>query len=174
MKDAIEEIMNDSSLSYEGRMLKLKCLQIQTLQNIADQKPREERKSLMSQDIASFHKKFDQEYTGEPRILPDDVSEFRLKFLEEELSEYRQSVKDKSIVEQVDGLFDLVYVALGTVYLMGVDIDEVWKEGHNSNMTKKVVKKGKGKMGFTVAKGFGYRRPNFQPMTSVNIKPITK
>lgn len=40
------------------------------------------------------------------------------------------------VAETVDGLCDLIYVALGTAVAMGVDLWPVFREVHRSNMTK--------------------------------------
>lgn len=82
-------------------------------------------------DVAAFHAKFGQEYTGKPRILPDDLFDFRVKFHDEETTEYRdehEKLKDaiarcdrrdivNSLELQLDALIDAAWVVLGTADL---------------------------------------------------------
>ncbi len=108
------------------------------------------------QDIVDFHRKFDQEYTGLPRCLPEDLGVFRGKFLQEELSEYnwhRQHAEHEGsfrddpeysdpaayafrLEHMLDALVDLVYVALGTAHLHGFNFREAWRRVQRANMSK--------------------------------------
>ena len=87
-------------------------------------------------DVAAFHEKFDLAYDGPPRELPPELLEFRWKFLNEELNEFKQGLLDDDLEQQLDALVDLVYVALGTAYLMGLPFQEVWSEVQACNMRK--------------------------------------
>ena len=84
-------------------------------------------------DIQAFHEKFGLEYNGPPRALPVDLQRFRNRFLWEELTEY---INADELHDQLDALVDLVYVALGTAYLQGFNIDEAWRRVHAANMLK--------------------------------------
>lgn len=99
------------------------------------------------QDIKDFHEKFGLNYDGPPRALPIDLLIFREKFLQEELDEYKDAGalvampgshvnKPAGLEKQLDGLVDLVYVAVGTAYLHGFDFNEAWKRVHAANMAK--------------------------------------
>lgn len=102
-------------------------------------------------DVAEFHKKFDIEYKGPPRFLPDDLSDFRSDFLSEELREYNDhhlgawtlsrpgnspEIVEEALENQLDALCDLMYVALGNSHLQGFDFREAWRRVHAANMTK--------------------------------------
>ena len=66
---------------------------------------------------------------------------FRTNFLEEELNELKSADTPEDVV---DALIDLAYVALGTLDLFNVDIDEAWSKVHEANMKKKPgVKEGR-------------------------------
>lgn len=111
-----------------------------------------EKKSAVdfAADIAAFHEKFELEYKGKPRILPGDLAQFRMGFIQEEFSEYHGSLVGaaNSIVEgdpegvqvylekALDALVDLVYVIMGTSYLHGFDFNEAWRRVHQANMAK--------------------------------------
>jgi len=101
-------------------------------------------------DIQEFHEKFGLAYDGRPRALPTSIADFRQLFMEEELSEYKEARQllelavdlgnEKVIIEgledQLDALVDLLYVALGTAYLQGFNINEAWRRVHRANMSK--------------------------------------
>lgn len=101
-------------------------------------------------DIEEFHRKFDLFYDGKPRLLPAELAEFRQRFLQEEKDEYVQhsvaaelSLQDHDEAEityqlahMLDGLVDLVYVAIGTAHLHGFDFREAWRRVHAANMAK--------------------------------------
>ena len=62
---------------------------------------------------------------------------FRIKFLKEELEEFNDAYERGDLVHAFDGLMDLVYVALGTAYMMNVPWAEAWPHVQNANMLKK-------------------------------------
>jgi predicted HAD superfamily Cof-like phosphohydrolase len=87
-------------------------------------------------DIDMFHRKFGQAYNGPPRELPLDLFNFREGFLREELDEFRLAYHKGDKENQVDSLIDLIYVAYGTLHLMGIDSREAWRRVHRANMGK--------------------------------------
>lgn len=86
--------------------------------------------------IERFHLKFGLGYDGPPRFLSKPLSDFRIKFLHEELKEYRDAVEEKDLEKQFDALIDLVYVALGTAYLQGFPFNVGFGRVHDANMKK--------------------------------------
>jgi predicted HAD superfamily Cof-like phosphohydrolase len=94
------------------------------------------------QDVKDFHAKFGLAYTGKPRLLPEELSEFRIKFLEEELEEYIEAVTfigddiPNNLEKALDSLVDLVYVVLGAAHLHGFDFNEAWRRVQAANMKK--------------------------------------
>jgi|SRR6185312_13242776 len=62
--------------------------------------------------------------------------EFRIKFLEEELNEIKDNVTNPD--EVVDGLVDLIVVAVGTLDLFNIDGAKAWNNVHVANMSKQV------------------------------------
>tara|TARA_B100001964_G_C14237440_1_gene603195 strand:+ start:1911 stop:2294 length:384 start_codon:yes stop_codon:yes gene_type:complete len=90
-------------------------------------------------DIKKFHEKFLLKFPDKPRLLSSDEYEFRLKFLLEEINEFRDSYKNGDVVGCADALVDLLYVTFGTCYFMGLPCDELWKVIHEANMQKEKV-----------------------------------
>ena len=60
----------------------------------------------------------------------------RITFLEEELEELELAHDKKDMVGVADALADLVYVAIGTAHMMGIDFEQVFKAVHAANMQK--------------------------------------
>lgn len=88
-------------------------------------------------DIAQMHEKFGvnekvNQFDNEKLI---EFARFRIKFLEEELTELRTA---KSAEDVVDALVDLCVVAIGTLDSFGVDPYKAWNRVHNANMKKEV------------------------------------
>lgn len=61
--------------------------------------------------------------------------EFRVKFLEEEMTELKDAGEAEDVV---DALIDLCVVAIGTLDLFGVDANKAWDVVHAANMAKQV------------------------------------
>lgn len=103
-------------------------------------------------DVSAFHAKFGQEYTGKPRMLPQDLHEFRTRFHDEETTEYREEYTDlvdavarkdrrdiiNSLELQLDALVDSVWVLLGTADLQfgRHAFNEAWRRVFKANMAK--------------------------------------
>ena len=87
-------------------------------------------------DVGAFHEKFGLTYDGPPRLLDQETVKFRLKFLEEELMEFRVSAISDDLPGMADALIDLVYVAMGTAYMMGLPWQQLWAEVQRANMSK--------------------------------------
>lgn len=107
------------------------------------------------QDVALFHQKFGLDYEAKPRALPGDIEDFRIKFMQEELDEYVEAMKNyhntfnqmalpgyyhpqslDHLEKAFDALIDLAYVLLGTAYLHGFPFIEGWRRVHEANMKK--------------------------------------
>ena len=87
-------------------------------------------------DIVRFHAKFQLPRPPVPRLLPDDVYNFRARFLQEELDEFRAACAGRNLADAADALVDLAYVAFGTAYLMGLDRPAHWAEVQRANLGK--------------------------------------
>jgi predicted HAD superfamily Cof-like phosphohydrolase len=87
-------------------------------------------------DILEFHQKFQLPIPSKPRPLSKDLAEFRLKFLQEELTEYERALQLEDYEGQLDALVDLVYVAMGTAAMQGYNFAEAWRRVHAANMSK--------------------------------------
>lgn len=88
------------------------------------------------EDVAAFHEKFGLAYNGGPRLLDFDTLAYRIKFLEEELGEFVESTAEQDLEGMADALIDLVYVAMGTAYMLGLPWQQLWNEVQRANMSK--------------------------------------
>lgn len=70
------------------------------------------------------------------RVKALDYLGFRIRFLEEELRETQTAHEQRDGNGMVDGVIDLVVVALGTLVALGVDIDRAWSMVQAANMAK--------------------------------------
>lgn len=91
----------------------------------------------MLNDVADFHELILKDPASEaPSLLSSEYCIERTKFMHEELSEFIESAQDGNIVGVADALADIVYVALGTAYRMGLPFDEIWAAVQSANMHK--------------------------------------
>lgn len=97
---------------------------------------------------------------------PDNaVRGLRLRLLSEEFREYMEAEKSTNPVDIADALGDMLVVIYGTAAAYGINLDNVVREIHASNMTKvqpdgTVLRDETGK----VQKPDGYRPPNLAPI----------
>lgn len=91
-------------------------------------------------DVGRFHRKFGLDSVSEngaaPREVPDDLMQFRIEFLEEELREFKDAYAEGDEAKMADALVDLVYVALGTAHLKGFPWQQLWRAVQKANMAK--------------------------------------
>ena len=91
-------------------------------------------------DISEMH----QYYGVNEKVQNFDVEklkqflQFRMSFLDEELTETKNAVNANDAEEIVDGLIDLCVVAIGTLDSMGIDSYEAWNRVLSANLSKEV------------------------------------
>lgn len=135
--------------------------------------------------VGAFHQKFGLDYysqgNSQPTLLDSSAYEFRLKFMEEELREYREAHEAGDLVKAADSLADLVYVALGTAHLHRVPFNEVFAEVQRANMTKERStgdsdSRSTRKHFLDVVKPEGWKPPNIRSVIerAAKIKPMSK
>lgn len=87
-------------------------------------------------DVAAFQEKFG----FKPRALGARPSKkllaFRLKFILEEVEELADALKRDDLAGVLDALIDLVYVAIGTAWLLNLPFNSGWRLVQAANMTK--------------------------------------
>lgn len=108
---------------------------------------------------------FGQDVHDELHRPPEVVRGLRLRLLSEEFREYMEAEKAGDIVEIADALGDMLVVIYGTAAAYGIDLDNVVREIHASNMSKvqedgSVLRDSGGK----IMKPEGYRPPKLEPI----------
>lgn len=107
-----------------------------------------------------MHKQFNIEGAVKPMMLSNDVEQFRINFMKEELQEYEDA---RTLEDKIDALVDLVVVAMGTAYLHGFDWTPHWEEVFRANMDKvRVANASESKRGSPIdlRKPDGWQGPN--------------
>lgn len=87
-------------------------------------------------DVLDFHRKFNAPIRERPQLLERDEYNFRVKFLQEELDEFRDAHERGDLAGAFDSLLDIVYVAFGTSAMMGLPWHAGWNEVQRANMEK--------------------------------------
>jgi predicted HAD superfamily Cof-like phosphohydrolase len=95
----------------------------------------------MYDDVRDFHFKFGIPVAGSgPCVAPSqDVIEYRTKFLQEELYEFKDACAEENLAEAFDALLDIAWVAMGTAHYFGAPWDEGWAEVVRANMDRVTV-----------------------------------
>lgn len=96
-----------------------------------------------------------------PALTDGATAALRVDLIEEELDELKVAIKNDDLIEVADALADILYVTYGAAAAYGIDIDLVFKEVHDSNLSKlgtdgQPIYNEQGK----VMKGPGYFHPN--------------
>lgn len=97
-------------------------------------------KTTNFEDVGIFHEKFGLDNTTigapGPRGVEEELINFRVKFMKEEVEEFEQAWDEGNEAEMFDALLDLVYVAMGTAHLLGYPWHEGWTKVQEANMKK--------------------------------------
>ena len=111
--------------------------------------------------VKNFMQTFGQTIKNKAEFPEEKTLKLRYDLIQEELSELKQAIKDKDLVEVADALADILYVTYGAGTAFGINLDKCFDEVHNSNMSKlgkdsKPIYDNNGK----VMKGPNYFKPN--------------
>jgi len=115
------------------------------------------------EDVKEFMKTFGQIVRTKPQFPDDKTMKLRYDLIKEELSELKEAMESKDLVEIADALSDILYVTYGAGCAYGIDLDKCFKEVQRANMSKlgtdgKPIYNEKGK----VMKGPNYSEPNLK------------
>ena len=88
-------------------------------------------------DVAQFHEDILNDPAEQsPSLISQQYCEERATFMLEEIDEFMQATRSGNIVGVADALADVVYVAIGTAYKMGLPWSAIWEAVHSANMRK--------------------------------------
>ena len=111
--------------------------------------------------VKIFMETFGQEVKKKPSFSNNKINKLRYDLIEEELSELKEAMQNKDLLEVADALTDILYVTYGAGHAFGIDLDKCFNEVQKSNMSKlgsdnKPIYNDEGK----VMKGPKYFKPN--------------
>jgi predicted HAD superfamily Cof-like phosphohydrolase len=86
--------------------------------------------------VREFHETFNIPVSKYPDYIGRHEFARRLRLITEELSEYCLAVSADDFIGIADSLGDLLYVVFGTCLEHGLPMDKVFRQIHESNMTK--------------------------------------
>ena len=91
----------------------------------------------MFEDVAEFHVQvLKNTVPTSVSIISEEFALDRFAFLAEETNEYLEAATEGDIVKAVNELLDTIYVALGTLWYMGIPVQECWDAVQKANMAK--------------------------------------
>lgn len=91
----------------------------------------------MQAQVAAFHSAMDQPVGLAARPLPQDRIPVRVELIREEfIDELIPALERGDMVETADACVDLLYVTLGLLTEMGIDVAPLFDEVQRSNMSK--------------------------------------
>ena len=92
----------------------------------------------MFDQVAEFHEKIlGLEAPEIPTLVGAEWVIERTRFMLEEVTEFTEAAIKGDMVEAADGLADVIYVALGTAWQMGIPLDKIFNHVHECNMKKR-------------------------------------
>lgn len=91
----------------------------------------------MQRQVQEFHERYQLPYARTPLGLYNALAAIaRIRYYNEEASEFCKATLEEDFIEQIDALVDLAYFVFGTAVEMGIDLEPFFDEVHRSNMTK--------------------------------------
>ena len=121
-------------------------------------------------DVIDFHNKFGLKYDEGPRCLAPEELEYRIKFLQEELTEVIEALRAGDLAQTGGEVADLIWVACGLAHRMGLNLDRHWDEIQRANMSKEMASpENPGKRGskMDIVKPKGWEPPDHQGVLKV-------
>ena len=86
--------------------------------------------------VKTFMETFRQEVRVKPSFSTDKINKLRYELIKEELSELKEALDSKDLLEVADALTDILYVTYGAGHAFGIDLDKCFNEVQQSNMSK--------------------------------------
>lgn len=120
--------------------------------------------------VRRFMEKAEQSISDLPTIPSDDDIILRIQLIKEELDEFAHASTSHNLIEIADAIGDLLYVVYGAAVTYGIDMQPIFNEIHESNMTK-FIDGHRAKSGKWI-KGPSYRPVNLQPLLEHQVLDI--
>lgn len=114
-----------------------------------------------------------QTIPDKPTILPDHRHAYAIDHLNEELTEFAEALEQKDLPKAADALQDLMYVAAGRLFEMGILPGLPRDEVDRANMSKVrgiVAKRAATSGGFDAIKPEGWKGPDFEAILKFGLE----
>ena len=86
--------------------------------------------------VGAFHRIFDVVVNPVPTVVDGRTRELRVTLIQEEFDELKEALAAEDLPSIAKEMADLLYVVYGTAVSYGIDMDQVFREVHRSNMSK--------------------------------------
>lgn len=86
--------------------------------------------------VEEFHRKFDIPVQAYPAAISEETKRLRIRLIQEEFDELKEAMAEDSLPALAKEMADLLYVVYGTAVSYGIDMDQVFREVHRSNLSK--------------------------------------
>lgn len=156
-----------SAMNQEGLLLAGMAVLLDDIQKL---------EPTWAQSVKEFQHLFLMGYPGRTRLLPKDISEFRIARSIEEHQEY---VRAEKLEDKLDAIIDHIYILLGTAHLHGFTptiLAEAFRRVHSANMSKVRASKenpGKYHSAHDIVKPPGWRPPDLSDLIANDTKSTT-
>jgi len=109
-------------------------------------------------DVEKFHQKFDitRPWIPQPPTIEDAVA--RCMLLVKKVGELIATMDAEDMVGVSENIVDLIYLAVGTARVYGLDLEPLWEEIHTTNMAKIATSS------YKVAKPMGWIPPRVREL----------
>ena len=111
--------------------------------------------------VEAFHNKFEIVAQTAPMDVNEETQSLRVRLIQEEFDELKEAMASGNLALVAKELADLLYVTYGTAVSYGIDMEPVFQEVHQSNLSKIG--------GYKRADGKWVKPPTYSP---ANIEPI--
>ena len=111
--------------------------------------------------VKEFHQRFGEFIRSSPGLVDKATKELRIRLIHEETDEFEKAANEGNLVKVADALADILYITYGTGVSYGIDLDPIFREVHESNMSKgdpEVLRTSNGK----ILKAKNYRPPELR------------
>lgn len=90
----------------------------------------------MQQQVTEFHKAFGHPVAEAPTMIDAELAKKRFDWMHEELDEFAEAILNGDLVKAYDAVLDILYFAVGTAVVMGLDVEAGFDAVHQANMDK--------------------------------------
>lgn len=87
-------------------------------------------------DVRAFHRKFGHAAPDRPSAPDSALVAQRMRLLFEEYNELQHALTEGDLAAILGEAVDLIYVTLGTLVSLGLDVDRAFDAIHRANMSK--------------------------------------